>query len=152
MIKFIRFFKNVWYFRKELYNHIGCNGIYSLNIFNKSLKMISKSLKTDLGDSFVNKKTIERIDEAIYLIDKLYDDDYVNIVLLEMEEDFKESEAYKEETSFSRSNLILNDVLKNKNSDYYDIFYRANELNEKDWKRLWTILKSKDYGIRSWWA
>ncbi|MFY8169957.1 MAG: hypothetical protein ACOVK2_02445 [Candidatus Fonsibacter sp.] len=114
--------------------------------------MISKSLKTDLGDSFVNKKTIERIDEAIYLIDKLYDDDYVNIVLLEMEEDFKESEAYKEETSFSRSNLILNDVLKNKNSDYYDIFYRANELNEKDWKRLWTILKSKDYGIRSWWA
>lgn len=144
MKNLIMFFKNAWYFRNELSKHSGREYLDSLSIFKRSLERISDTMKIEHNESFVIHKRLDKINRAIALIDKIQSADYYELSMKQMDMEFKKSPAYSEEIAFSRSTTSFQDM--------HNALILSIKLEDKDWIKLWTLLKNNNYGLRSWWV
>lgn len=136
MKNLIRFFKNVYVFRKDLWSHTRYDSMDSLSIFNTSLKNLSKHMHRAGNQGFHFNKRRSALDKTISLIDKVLNHDYLEA------SKFKKGKLYDGETSFAREEPVnnLSELLKESMAE-----------EDRDWSRIVTLLKSKQFGIRSWW-
>jgi hypothetical protein len=140
----INLIKNIWFFRKELSSHTGSDFLDSLSIFKRSLDSIYQKMLAHKGKSFILDKKIDKMKRAIDLIDRLQSADYHDLSLKQINLEFKSSPAYNEEITFSR----FND--ENNIEEIHKAITLSIELEERDWIKLWTLLKNSSYGLRSW--
>lgn len=143
MRKLIRFFKNAWYFRSELSKHDGMDYFGSLSLFKRSLESIYDTMVIHEVKSFVVEKKLDKIKRAIAIINRIDSADYYELSIKQINMDFKSSPTYNEEISFSRFN-------ENNTEEIQKAIMLSIELEEKDWIKLWTLLKNRSYGLRSW--
>jgi len=137
MKNLIRFFKNVYTFRKDLWSHTRYDSMDSLAIFNTSLKNLSKHMHRAGNQGFHFNKRRSALDKTISLIDKVLNHDYLEASKI------KKGTLYDGETSFASkmpANNNLSELLKESMAE-----------EDRDWSRIVTLLKSKQFGIRSWW-
>jgi len=81
------FFENIWYFRKELWEHRSWDYTYSLAMLRRSLTKLAHTLEFygwEVEDSRMKK--VNDIKRAIQLIDNLREADYINQAELELGE------------------------------------------------------------------
>ena len=135
MKKLIRFFKNIYIFRKNLWNHSGYDAMDSMSIFNTSLKEVQKGMSKNVG--FDYGKRVESISKTTALIDKVLTHDYLDVSKI------KNEKYFDGEKSFSNLDVI--------NSRFSDLLSESIHEENKDWYRIFALLKSYQYGIRSWW-
>jgi hypothetical protein len=139
----IRFIKNIWFFRKELWNHVNNDYSSSLMIFKRSLELMSSYMEKNYTESFIVQKRVSKMKTAIELINRIENEDYFKLALEKIHDEFKSSPAYKEEITFGRSSVTNEDINK--------ATVLGVRLEENDWVNLWTILKDNRYGLRTWW-
>jgi hypothetical protein len=73
------FFKNIYRFRKELYNHQGWDYTYTLQMIHRSLIIMRDNLKTNgIEEPISRAKKINKIQRAIKLIDNRLNDNYID--------------------------------------------------------------------------
>jgi hypothetical protein len=133
------FFENIWYFRKELWEHRSWDYTYSLAMLRRSLTKLAHTLEFygwEVEDSRMKK--VNDIKRAIQLIDNLREADYINQAELELGE-LKNTDWDRDDTPEEREHNAK-------------VFKRAHEIEESNWKELWKILKgNKNRGMRGWW-
>ena len=134
------FFENVWYFRKELWQHRSWDYIFSLMMLRRSLTKLAHTLEFygwEVDESRLKK--VAEIKRAIYLIDRIREKSYVEAAEEELGE-LKNTDWFeREDTPEEREH----------NSK---VFQRAHEIEEAEWKELWKIFKGgKRGGMRGWW-
>lgn len=138
MKNLINFFKNIYLFRKDLWNNRGYDAMFSLEMFNTSLKEVHRYIKSNNQVSFHLEKRINRLEETIALIDKIIHHDYLDVSKI------KNNIKFDGEKSFSNQDII--------NSRFSELSNESVKEEEKDWSKLFSLLKSNHYGIRSWWG
>jgi len=164
-----RFLKNLWLFRKDLYNYHWYSGQHTVLPFMKTtlMDMAAKIDKYGLEVEHSKSKKVMKMWRAAKLMEHFIEDNFIELAEKELGEliiNRFEFEPVPDKPGYSR--LVDNDTPEEK--DHNDkIFKRAREIEELMWSELWDILKGQDYkkfsdeidwdkqfdgsGLRGWW-
>jgi len=141
-----RFFKNVWTFRKALWNHYWFDHHGTLMFLQTGLTNIS-----DTVEKYGNEvdgprlKKVAKMRRAIELIKNYNEDNYIEMAESELgplvlhEWEF---EPVPDKPEYSR--IIDRDTEEEKIHNR-KVFDRAREIEEKEWKELFEILKGQSH-------
>ena len=163
-----RFFKNIWTFRKALWNHYWFDHHGTLKFLEIGLTNISDTVEKyghEVDESRLKKVAAMR--RAIELIKNYNEDNYIDMAEKELGElmihDW-EFEPVPDKSGYSQ--LVDNDTDEEKKHNK-KVFDRARELEKQEWDELFVILKGQDYtkfdkdidwdkqfdgsGIKGWW-
>jgi hypothetical protein len=155
------FFKNVWRFRRELYNHQWWDYRFTLEMLYRSLSiMVVKLEKDGIEEDSSRGKKVAKIKRALELLKHKLDDDYIERAESELGPlstnsfDFEPVEGKE-----GLYRLVDNDTPAEK-KHASKVFKRARVIEEKEWKELWDIFKGKKFttfekfdgsDLRGWW-
>jgi len=139
-----RFFKNVWTFRKALWSHYWFDHHGTLKFLEIGLTNISDTVEKHGHE--VDKcrlKKVAKMRRAIELIKNYNESNYIEMAESELGplvlHDW-EFEDVEDKPGYSR--LLDNDTEEEK-AHNRKVFERAHEIEEKEWKELFEILKGQ---------
>lgn len=140
-----RFFKNVWRFRKVLWNHAWWDYRFTLETMHTSLSIMEKGMSTKgWGIRETRDKKVEKMRRVLELIQHKIDDDYVGRAEKELGE-IKyspwEFEEVEDKPDFYK--MVDQDTEEDKQHNR-KVFDRANEIEEEEWNEIWNIFKGQD--------
>jgi hypothetical protein len=153
------FFKNVWRFRKELYNHQWWDYRFHLEMMYRSLSIMEKGM-SERGIEVTETRDVkvQKMRRALELLKHKLDDDYIQRAELELGV-INHSEFEFEKTEDGNYRLIDNDTPADK-KHARKVYKRARVIEDKEWSELWDILKGKKFttwekydgsDLRGWW-
>ncbi len=155
------FFKNVWRFRKELYNHQWWDYRYTLEMMYRSLSiMVVKLEKDGIEEDVSRMKKVAKIKRALELLKHKLDDDYVDRAEAELGEIQSGPFEFEkmEDGNYQLVDLVIETASARKHNR--KVFKRASDIEETEWKELWDIFKGKKFttwddfdgsDLRGWW-
>ena len=128
------FLENIWFFRKELYAFRSWDYSFNLDLFRRSLEKTVNTIEFyghEVDESRLKK--VEKMKRAIQLLKNVRSDEYVRV-------------AEKELGELKNNDWLWNDrddteeeSIHNKN-----VFERAREIEDSEWKELWSIIHGQD--------
>jgi hypothetical protein len=141
-----RFFKNLWMFKKDIYDYCWYSGQHAVLPFMKTALM-DMAAKIDERGSEVEssryKKTMMMC-HAAKLIEHFIEEDFVELAEQELGEitvhDFEFEDAPDHPGCYR---LVDNDTPEEREHST-KVFARAREIEESMWSELWDILKGQD--------
>ncbi len=154
------FIKNVWRFRKELYNHQWWDYRFHLEMVYRSLSIMEKGL-SGRGievDSMRDKKT-QKMRRALELLKHKLDDDYIERAEGELGSLNHTSFEFEKIEGSDSYRLVDNDTPAQK-KHARKVYKRARVIEDTEWKELWDIFKGKKFttieefdgsDLRGWW-
>jgi hypothetical protein len=153
------FFKNVWRFRKELYNHQWWDYRFTLEMLYRSLSIMEKGM-SEKGIEVAETRNVKLImmRRALELLKHKLDDDYIQRAELELGA-INHSEFEFEKTEDGNYRLIDNDTEEDR-KHARKVYKRARVIEDKEWKELWDIFKGNKFttieefdgsDLRGWW-
>jgi hypothetical protein len=163
-----RFFKNIWRFKKLLWNHYWWDHHGTLAFFEVALTHMSDNIEkhgNEVDESRLKKVAAMR--RVIELIKNYNEDNYIDMAEKELGNlilhDW-EFEPVPDKPNYSQ--LVDKDTPEEKEHNR-KVFDRAREIGEQEWSELFVILKGQDYtkfdknidwnkqfdgsGLRGWW-
>lgn len=137
------FIKNIWYFRKSLWNFRWYDYHYTLEMVKTSLQIMSDKLEKDgLEVDGPRLKKVAKMRRAIQIINNMN-----GVVHIEMAEKelgkliIKDWEFVPE----GSDHYSLKDNLTKEESAHNKLIYeRAREIEQQEWKELWTIFEGQN--------
>jgi len=163
-----RFFKNIWKFRKALYNHYWFDHHGTLMFMEIGLTDISNNIeKYGIEVDSSRFKKVEKMRRAIQLIKNYNEDLYIEMAEKELGELVMHDWEFKPtDDNPDLFELVDKDAPEEKEHNR-KVFDRAREIGEQEWSELWDIIKGQDYskfdknkdfdeqfdgtGLRGWW-
>ena len=163
-----RFFKNIWRFRKALWNHYWFDHHGTLMFLETGLSHISDNVEK-YGNE-INESRLKKIDamrRTVQIIQNYNNDSYIEMAEKELGEivlrDW-EFEPVPDRPNLSR--LVDNETEEEK-AHNKKVYERASEIEEQEWNELFELLKGQNYknfdkeidwykqfngsGIKNWW-
>ena len=142
-----RFFRNLWIFRKDLYNYRWYSGQNAVLPFMKTAlnDMAAKIDERGIEVEHSKSKKIGQMLRAADIMERFIEDDFLELAEKELGEvichgfDF---EPVPDKPGYSRMLNRETDEEKEHNSK---VFARSGEIEDQMWAELWTILKGQDY-------
>lgn len=140
------FIKNVWFFRKQLWDFRWWDYSFNLDIFRRSLEKTSKELEVRGNEIDETRlKKVEKINRVIELLGHIRSDLYIEMAEKELGElkrmkfDFEDD---PDQPGYYRlvDNENPDDVNHNRK-----VYRRADEIEAQEWKELWKILEGQDH-------
>jgi len=128
------FLENIWFFRKELYAFRSWDYSFNLDLFRRSLEKTVDTIENyghEVDESRMKK--VGKIKRAIQLLKNVRSDEYTN-------------RAEKELGELKNSDWLWNgreDTEEEKNHNR-NVFKRAREIEDSEWKELWSIVHGQD--------
>lgn len=155
------FFKNIWRFRKELYNHQWWDYRFTLEMLYRSLSIMVVKLEKDGIEEDVSRgKKVTKIKRALELLKHKLDDDYVERAEVELGEiSYKPIRFEPVEGKEGLYSMVDDDTPAEK-KHAKKVYKRARVIEETEWKELWDIFKGKKFttweefdgsDLRGWW-
>jgi len=155
------FFKNVWRFRKELYNHQWWDYRFHLEMMYRSLSIMEKGM-SEKGIEVAETRNVKLIKmrRALELLKHKLDDDYIQRAedeLGQLSNNPIEFEPVEGNDELYR--MVDNDTPAEKRHDR-KVYKRARVIEENEWKELWDIFKGRKFttwdkydgsDLRGWW-
>jgi hypothetical protein len=147
------FFKNIWRFRKELYNHQWWDYHFTLEMLYRSLTIMVNKLELEgIEEDDSRMKKVGKIYRALELIKHKLDDDYVNRAEMELGEiSYRPIRFEPVEGSEGLYSMVDDDTPAEKKHTA-KVFKRAKEIEEVEWKELWEIFKGTKFSKKFGWA
>ncbi len=140
------FFKNVFHFRKELYNFRTWDSSYNLAIFRRSIELTRENiLKYGLEVEEQRVKKLDKMQRAITLLKRFEHDEFIALAEKELGEIPIES-----------INIFSSVITEHQKA----VFKRSYEIQVESWRELWDIIHGTDSNsyyeqdgsnIQSWW-
>jgi len=154
------FFKNVWRFRKELYNHQWWDYRFHLEMIYRSLSIMEKGM-SEKGIEVTETRDVkvQKMRRALELLKHKLDDDYIQRAELELGELTHKSIEFEPIEGSDSYRLVDTDTPAEK-KHARKVYKRARVIEDVEWKELWDIYKGKKFttwekydgsDLRGWW-
>ena len=154
------FFKNVWRFRKELYNHQWWDYRFHLEMIYRSLSIMEKGM-SEKGIEVTETRDVkvQKMRRALELLKHKLDDDYIQRAELELGELTHKSIEFEPIEGSDSYRLVDTDTPAEK-KHARKVYKRARVIEDKEWIELWDIMKGKKFttwenydgsDLRGWW-
>jgi hypothetical protein len=131
--------KNIIFFWKVIWNFRPWDHTYNLRILSKSLEPLRDSVKNGYEVDVPRLKKVAKIERAIEILNNITEDKYTDIAeeklgyLVNVEYTFRDDEPKE---------------VKEANRKIYDL---SREIEEKEWKELWTIFQGQEHSQYVMW-
>ena len=138
------FFKNVWRFRKELYNHQWWDYRYTLEMLHRSLVIMEAKMHAGIEMRESRDKKIAKMQRAIQILKNIIDDNYVEMAEAELGKLIMhdwEFEDVPDRPGYSK--LVDNETASEKRHNR-KVFNRARKLEAMEWNELWKIFEGQN--------
>jgi len=136
------FFKNIWLFRKELYNHRWYDYRYTLEMMHRSLILMRDNLKTNgIEEPLSRGKKINKIQRAIKLLDNRLNDNYIEQAEAELGE--LHLKPLEFEDLGNGTSRLLDTNTKEETDHNRRVFKLAQTIDDREWRELWNIFKGQ---------
>jgi hypothetical protein len=163
------FFKNIWRFRKALWNHHWWDYSGTLKFIEISTEHMAKNLKEKGNEIELSRfKKVDKMNRAIEILKNIRESRYFDIVEKELGRSYNtkniEFVPLEDNPDYFEMVDYDSDEEKEFNKKYFE---RVTELENEEWNELWEILKGQDYekfdkekdwddqfdgsGMRGWW-
>lgn len=141
-----QFFKNIWHFRKPLYDYRWYDYHFSLQLFQYGLMgMVNKLEKEGYEVEDSRLKKVEKIRRAIQLIDYINEGDYLGLAEQELGMEYKFKAKFIP-TEDNPDYYTLENEIEGVEDDNKKISERSYQLEKEIWEELWEIIKgNQDY-------
>jgi len=142
-----RFFRNLWMFRKDLYNYRWYSGQNAVLPFMKTAltDMADKIDKRGWEVEHSKSKKLDKMRRAAYLMERFIEEDFIELAEQELGKlviyGF-EFEEVPDKPGYSR--LVDKETPEEKEHNS-NVFARSREIEDQMWAELWTILKGQEY-------
>lgn len=138
-----RFFKNIWRFRKVLWNHQWWDYRFTLETLHTSLTIMEKGMSTKgIEVPLTRDKKVAMMRRSLWLLQNNLDDNYIE----RAEKELGKRKIYDwefEETE--NGNYTLKDEETPEEQEHSGkVFARAREMEKIEWVELWNIFKGQD--------
>jgi hypothetical protein len=138
------FFKNIWRFRKELYQHQWWDYHFTLQMMYRSLSiMVVKLEKDGIEIDSHRLKKVNAIKRALTILKSKIDGDYIERAELKYGEIHSRPFQF-EPIENSNSYRMVDDDTPSEKKHRTKIYAYANKLEEQEWKELWKIFEGQD--------
>jgi len=128
------FFRNLYYFRQELWEFRGWDYSFNLSLFARSLEKTAEVLEKHGNEVEISKnKKVEKIKKVIELINNSREDQYI----YRAEEELGEIRG--ENWFLGDDELNPEDMEHNRK-----VYARAREIEEAEWSEIWDILRGQN--------
>ena len=155
------FFKNIWRFRKELYNHQWWDYRFTLEMLYRSLSIMVEKLETDgIEEDGSRGRKVQKIKRALELLKHKLDDDYVERAEGELGELSRNPIEFEPvEGKEGLYSMVDNDTPAQRKHTR-KVYKRAHDMEETEWSELWNIFKGTKFttmekfdgsDLRGWW-
>jgi hypothetical protein len=151
----IEFFRNLFFFRKEIYNYRKWDYIYSLTLLKRSLEAQYEDIKNgcEVAESRVQKA--EKIERALQILEYCIDDSFLDLAEAELGEVVFHDWEFEPADKNGLRTLIDKDTPEEKEHNH-KVFTRADEIQQALWSELFLILKGTGErdgtDMRGWWT
>ncbi len=151
------FLKNIWRFRRELWNHQWWDYRFNLEMLYRSLSITYEGMKErGMEVSETREPKVKAMGRALELLKYKLDDNYVERAEAEL------GPLSSWDWEVDEEGVLVDRDTPEQKKHNRKVFKRANEIEQKEWKELWDIIKgtkfSKRYDIeydgtdmRAWW-
>jgi hypothetical protein len=147
------FFKNIWRFRKELYNHQWWDYHFTLEMLYRSLTIMVNKLELEgIEEDESRMKKVGKIYRALELIKHKLDDDYVSRAEMELGEISYRPIRFEPVEGGEGLYSMVDDDTPSERKHTSKVFKRAKEIEEVEWKELWEIFKGTKFSKKFGWA
>ena len=139
-----RFFKNIWKFRKGLWNHYWFDHHGTLRFLEIGLTDMADRIERDgLEVDSSRLKKVAKMRRAVELIKNYNEDNYIEMAEKELGEIVLHKWEFEDvEGKPGYSRLVDKDTEEEKDHNH-KVFERAHEIEENEWNELFTILKGR---------
>jgi hypothetical protein len=138
----LRFFGNIWRFRKELYSHQWYDYRYTLEMLHRSLTIMVDKLESDGIEENVSRgKKVEKIKRAIQLLDNRLNDTYIDQAEAELGK--LHLKPLESEDLGNGTSRLLDTNTKEENEHNRRVFKLASTIDDREWRELWNIFKGQ---------
>jgi len=137
------FFRNVWRFRKVLWNHRWWDYRFTLEALHTSLSIMEEGMSTKgMEVPLTRDKKVLMMRRVLLLIQNKMDDNYIE----RAEEELGKMKVYEWEFEPTENgNYVLKDQETEDEKEHSrKIFARAREIEEIEWQEIWTIFRGQD--------
>ena len=136
------FFKNIWRFRKELYNHQWWDYRYTLEMLHRSLVIMEKEISVKgIEEDVSRNKKVAKMQRAIQLIENRLNDNYVEQAEKELGEIIHCDWEF--EPNESGTYTLKDNETKEEKEHNGKVFRLAQTIDDREWRELWNIFKGQ---------
>jgi hypothetical protein len=165
----LRFFKNIWLFRKDLYNYQWYSGQHAVLPFMQTA-IIDIAVNIDKRGNEIEEsksKKVMKMRRAAKLMQHFIDDDFINLAEYELGNIIHRDWEFENAPNQPGYYYFIDTNTPEENAHNSKVFERAQLIEESMWAELWDILKGQDYtlfnkesewnsqfdgsGLRGWW-
>jgi hypothetical protein len=135
-----RYFYNLWFFRKEIFNFRPYDYRYSLKLFGKSIERMANYIEINGSEVKENRlKKVEKMRRVVELINIINSDDYLGLAEDELGLEYVAKIKW---VPLENGNYQMESKCSEKEEgDNSKISERSREMEELFWNELWDILK-----------
>lgn len=163
-----RFFKNIWRFRKPLWNHYWFDHHSSLTFLEVSLTHISDNVEKRGNEvDGPRLKKVAAMRRVVELIKNYNEDNYIDMAEKELGNLILHDWEFEPVSDKPNCSQLVDKDTPEEKEHNRKVFDRAREIGEQEWSELFVILKGQDYtkfdkdidwdeqfdgsGLRGWW-
>ena len=134
------FLKNIWRFRKELWDHQWWDYRFTLNMLQRSLTIMEKGMSTrGMEVSETREPKVKSMRRALELIRNNREDNYLERAEAEL------GPISRWDWELDADGVMIDRDTPDQKQHNRRVFERARKLEEKEWKELWQIIKGTKY-------
>jgi hypothetical protein len=138
------FFKNIWRFRKELYQHQWWDYHFTLQMLYRSLSIMVVRLEKDGIEIDSHRlKKVNAIKRALAILKSEIDGDYIERAELKYGEISTRPFGFEPIENSTSYRMVDNDTPAEK-KHRNKVYAYANKLEEDEWKELWKIFEGQN--------
>ena len=141
-----RFIKNVWRFRKPLWNHYWWDHHAILRFMEIGLdQMAEKTEKYGNEIDISRLKKVKAMKRAAELIRNYNEDNYIEMAEAELGEIVHHPWVFEEVPDNPGFSQIKDQDTEEEKIHNRKVYDRAREIQEAEWKELWSLVKGQDH-------
>lgn len=149
----ISYMRNMWNFRKELRNFYPWDYSFNLQMFKRSLELTKDYIEkygNEIDETRIPK--VEMMNRAITIMNNIIDGNEIDQAEQILNKKHSSNITF-EKTDGNLYKMVDNSPEEQKRINK-EIFDLSNEISEKQWEELWSILKGnhkEGSDLRNWW-
>ena len=169
MKKLVQFIKNIWVFRKSLWNFRWWDYHYTMDMMKTCLQVMSDNFETKgIEIDGPRMKKVVKMRRAIEIMNNRNGVYYIDMAEKELGQLFEITVEFKDSETSPGSYELFDNLSSEEKKHNKKVYARAEELEEEEWEELWNIFEGQDVskykpkkqdwddwfdgtGIRGWW-
>ena len=155
------FFKNIWRFRRELYNHQWWDYRFTLEMLYRSLSIMEKGM-SEKGIEVTETRDVkvQKMRRALELLKHKLDDDYIQRAEVELGELNRNPIEFEPIEGKEGLYSLVDDDTPAEKRHAKKVYKRARVIEDKEWVELWSIFRGNKFttwekfdgsDLRGWW-